>query len=98
MTPPEYIFWLDWNGCAKRAEVLLESEFATPALLKRRVPVKESVVGRDPLSVGAAAPKLCNVDSAQAAADVGEKSASPPELFAVAVGFGIGEDEDGFFC
>ena len=66
-------------------------------MLKRRVPVNESVVGRDPFSFGAAAPKLCNVDSAQAAADVGEKSTSPPALFDVAFGLGIGEDEEDFF-
>ncbi len=60
------------------------------------MPVNESVEGRGPLSVGAAAPKLCNVDSAHAAADVGEKSTSPP-LDAEAFGLGTGDDEDGFF-
>jgi hypothetical protein len=51
-------------------------------LLKRRVPVSESVVGRCPLSFGgAAAPKLCKVDSAQAAADVGENRSPPLLLF-----------------
>ena len=65
----------------------------TPALLKRRVPVNESVVGRGPLSLGAAAPKLCNVDSAHAAADVGENKSPPLVLFAVELGFGTGEEE-----
>ena len=77
---------------------MVEIELVTPALLNRRVPVNESVVGRDVLSVGAAAPKLCKVDSAHAAADVGEKSTSPPALLAVAFELGIGDDEDAFFC
>ena len=70
---------------------------STTPWLKRRVPVNDSVVGRDALSVGAAAPKLCNVDKAQAAADVGEKSTSPPALVDVPFEVGIGEDEVGFF-
>jgi hypothetical protein len=75
----------------------VESALVTPTLLKRRVPVNESVVGRDPLSFGAAAPKLCKVDNAQAAADVGEKRSLPLVLFAVAFGLGTGEDDDVFF-
>jgi hypothetical protein len=54
-------------------------------------------VGRDPFSFGAAAPKLCNVDNAQAAADVGEKRSPPLVLFAMAFEAGTGEDEEIFF-
>lgn len=57
------------------------------------MPVNDSVDGRDALSVGAAAPKLCNVDRAQAAADVGEKRTSPPALVAAPFEVGIGEDD-----
>ncbi len=79
------------------AGVRIGSALATPALLKRRVPVNESIDGRGPLSLGAAAPKLWSVDNAQAAADVGENSTSPLPLLAVAFGFGTGDDEAGFF-
>lgn len=61
----------------------MESVLVALVLLKRRVPISESVLGRDPFPFGAAAPKLCNVDNAQAAADVGEKRSSPAALVVV---------------
>ena len=89
--------WLGCFGSNVAAIVIVESAVLEATLLKRRVPVNESVVGRDLVSFGAAAPKLCNVDSAQAAADVGEKRSPPLVPFAVTFGLGTGEDEDVFF-
>jgi hypothetical protein len=63
--------------------VSVTSAFSSHALLvlKRRVPVKESPLGRGAVSAEVAAPKLCRVESAQAAADVGENNSwgPPPE-------------------
>ena len=92
----QFALWLKF--CSDTADSdFVESLHATLELLKRRVPVSESVVGRDPFPFGAAAPKLCNVDSAQAAADVGENRSSPVVLCAVRFGLGTGEQEDDFF-
>ena len=87
-----------WEWAINGAGVAVASEVVTSPLLKRRVPVNDSAVGRDAVSVGAAAPKLCKVDRAQAAADVGEKSTSPAALVDAPFALGIGEEEDGFFC
>ena len=83
-----------WLGSDVILGIVVESALAV--LLKRRVPVNESAVGREP-SFGAAAPKLCRVDSAQAAADVGEKRSPAFGLLAVTFGLGTGEDDEVLF-
>jgi len=95
--------FIGFEALSDSFEVSKVSLGLTLPLLKRRVPVSESVVGRCPLSFGgAAAPKLCKVDSAQAAADVGENRSPPLLLFTAtlplpALLVAAGEDDVFFF-